>query len=111
MKIKKEESFLRSSSWRLLRLEGHMIKQSGIVCEMGPDSRQLYCDDETGLSKENPIRIKKSGLYELALSGVTFQVSRDMFDVKFGIHASLNLNKTHKTMNYKDLFLTNKNIH
>ena len=69
------ESLLRSSSWRLLRLEGHLLTQRATVCLLQGPQPTLGCNAETGLTTGNVIRIDRSGLYELSVSGVTFQVS------------------------------------
>ena len=69
-----EESFLRSSDWRLLRLEGHKTDQTGLVCEILGSASDLQCNIGT-VVEDNAIRITKAGLYELTLNGLIFQVS------------------------------------
>ena len=63
-------SFLRSSDWRLLRLEGHKTQYPGLVCEILDPTTVLQCNNE-----DNAVRITTSGLYELTLNGLIFQVS------------------------------------
>ena len=80
-----EESFLRSSAWRLLRLDGHITTDWGIACDVQiSEAGKLSCTDQAESRVENVLRIERSGLYELALSGVTFQVSIQCY---FGISA------------------------
>ena len=68
-------SFLRSSDWRLLRLEGHRTDQTGLVCDILGPVADLHCNTGPALVEDNAIRITKSGLYELTLNGLIFQVS------------------------------------
>ena len=72
-------SFLRSSDWRLLRLEGHRTDQTGLLCEILGPAGGLQCNAGPGPGlapvEDNAIRITKAGLYELTLNGLIFQVS------------------------------------
>ena len=63
-------SYLRSSDWNLVRLEGHMIEQEGLKCEIL--NNKLRCNEED--EERDSIKITESGLYEVVLSGLTMQV-------------------------------------
>ena len=64
-------SFLRSSDWNLLRLEGHMINSPGLSCLIV--NNKIRCNEED--HERDNVKITEAGLYEVALNGVTFQVS------------------------------------
>ena len=64
-------SFLRSSEWKLLRLEGHLIEEEGFLCEK--DNERMECSQNS--KKIDNIKITESGFYELALHGQVVLVS------------------------------------
>ena len=65
-------SYLRSSEWNLLRLEGHMINSPGLSCLIV--NNKIRCNEED--HERDNVKITETGLYEVALNGVTFQVSK-----------------------------------
>ena len=60
---------MRSSDWNLVRLEGHLIDQDGLSCDISNDT--IKCKDD---EEKERIKITESGLYEISLSGVASQV-------------------------------------
>ena len=64
-------SYLRSSDWNLVRLEGHVMENSGLNCMIV--SNKIRCNEEK--EDRDNIKITEAGLYEVSLSGMTFQVS------------------------------------
>ena len=60
---------MRSSDWNLVRLEGHLIDQDGLNCDISNDT--IKCKDD---EEKERIKITESGLYEISLSGVASQV-------------------------------------
>ena len=60
---------MRSSDWNLVRLEGHLIDQDGLNCDVSNDT--IKCKDD---EEKERIKITESGLYEISLSGVASQV-------------------------------------
>ena len=63
---------MRSSDWNLVRLEGHLIDQDGLNCDVSNDT--IKCKDD---EEKERIKIKESGLYEISISGVASQVYVD----------------------------------
>ena len=64
-------SYLRSSDWNLVRLEGHVIGNNGLNCMIVSD--KIRCNEEK--EDRDSIKITEAGLYEVSLGGMTFQVS------------------------------------
>lgn len=64
-------SFLRSSEWNLLRLEGHMVEDEGFLCNM--ENKNMECSLKT--KEIDALQITEPGFYELALHGQVILVS------------------------------------
>ena len=60
---------MRSSDWNLVRLEGHLVEQDGLQCDISDDKIKCKGDEE-----KDRIKITESGLYEISLNGVASQV-------------------------------------
>ena len=71
-------SYLRSSDWNLVRLEGHVMENSGLNCMI--ISNKIRCNEEQ--DDRDSIKITETGLYEVSLGGMTLQVSTDFSLIK-----------------------------
>ena len=81
-------SYLRSSDWNLIRLEGHLIDQDGLNCQI--TFNKIVCNEEE--AERDSIKITEPGMYEISLSGLTFIVSIQK-SIYYRISASSILNK------------------
>ena len=87
-------SYLRSSDWNLVRLEGHLIDQDGLNCQISDN--KIMCNDEE--AERDSIKITESGMYEISLNGLTFIVSIKK-RIYYRIYASFIPNKIYH-LNY-----------
>ena len=102
---KKDRSYLRSSNWNLVRLEGDLVDE-GVQCTFTADN--LVCDNPDLVEvQDGGIRVKTAGFFEIGISGfmnmVKQAVSKSNFkggrkNVSFHFHTFkiLGVEKNHR---------------
>ena len=70
-KVSDSDSFLRSSEWKLLRVEGHLIDTEGLQCRV--EQNKIKCNSDE--KETDRLKITEAGFYELALYGQANLVS------------------------------------
>ena len=76
------KSYLRSSDWNLLRLEGDIIRD-GVECIFTQD--RIFCgeSDLVSVEQEKTIVVKSTNYYQISLSGFLTKVRIKKSDKKF----------------------------
>ena len=62
--VKTENSFVRSSSWRLFRLEGELIKDKAFSCPLTGPNATCYLEDQG----QQTVEIEND-IFEVTVSG------------------------------------------